>query len=125
MTPFGKLARSLRQERSLLLGDVAILMNCTPSFISQIESGGKRMPDGFADKMATALRLDETGKTQLQLAAEISAPSYTISVNKDASQLDRELAHNLETGFARLDEGRKRKLLEDLKGISGEKKSLL
>lgn len=121
MSPFGKISRAARIERGLLLGDVASLLKVTPSFISQIESGAKRIPDGFIDKLAKHMELSPTEIANFYAAADLSASSYTINIEKNAADIDREIAFQLQEGFARLDQNRKRRILKELKGIARAK----
>lgn len=118
MSPFGRISRAARIERGLLLGDVASFLKVTPSYISQIESGTKRIPDGFIDKLAKHMELSSSEIADFYAAADVSAPSYTINIEKNAADIDREIAFQLQEGFARLDENRKRRILKELKGIT-------
>lgn len=115
MTPFAKLSRQYRKDRGLLLGDVASMMKLTSSFISQVEANNKAIPDGFVGRLAAALGLSDRESSALERAATLSAKEFRIALPKDARAQDREMAHRLSYGFARMSTVKKQKILEILR----------
>mgnify|MGYP000435027098 CR=1 FL=1 len=116
MTPFGKLLRRERQERDLLLGDLAKMLNISAPYLSQIETGQRYVADGFDDKVIKALGLSQTEANEFHRAAAQSRSQYTINLNDDASPEDRGLASELATTFARLSPEAKQALRDAIKG---------
>ena len=108
LSPFGKAIRKLRIDRGMLLADLAAGLSYTPSYLSQIETGTKRIPDGLVDKMAKVMTLSKTEQAGLHSAAQISASEYKIAMKKGAADSDRELANMMAASFARLSDTQKR-----------------
>lgn len=116
MTPFGQLLRRERQDRNLLLGDLAKLLRISTPYLSQLETGQRFVPDGLEDKVIKALSLTPNEANEMQRAAALSRSQYTVTLRKDACPDDRALAHDLAESFARLSpEGKAklRKLLQE------------
>lgn len=115
MTPFGKLTREYRRDRGLLLGDLAGALECSPSFLSQVEVGNKPIPTGFPGKVAAAMQLTQRESTALERAGTLSAKEFRLTVPKDARTKDREMAHLLSVSFARMSALKKDKILRILR----------
>lgn len=118
MTPFGQLLRRERQERGLLLGDLAKQLRISSPYLSQLETGQRFVPDGFEDKVIKALSLSPTDANALRRAASVSRTHYNIQLQRDATTEDRTLASDLAESFARLSPDAKaslRKILEESK----------
>jgi transcriptional regulator with XRE-family HTH domain len=115
MTPFAKLTRQYRKERGMLLGEMAERINCSPSFLSQVEVGNKTIPAGFPAKIAAALSLTAREAAALERAAALSAKEFRISLPVDARAKDREMARLLSAGFARMSPLKKDKILTILR----------
>lgn len=115
MTPFGQLLRRERQERNLLLGDLAKMLKISNPYLSQLETGQRFVPDGFEDKVIKALALCATEANEFQRAAALSRSQYHINLADDAPIEDRSLASELATSFARLTPDAKAKLRRMLK----------
>jgi len=111
MNPFATLTRQYRKDRNLLLGQVADLVEYSPSFLSQVESGNKPIPDGLVGKLSKAFGLSSREADALQNAAALSAKEYRISIPKDAREQDREMARMLSVGFARMSPLKKERIL--------------
>lgn len=116
MTPFGKLLRRERQDRNLLLGDLAKLLGISTPYLSQLETGRRFVPDGFEDKVIKALSLGQNDANELIRAAALSRGEYHISLGKDASVEDRSLAAELADSFARLSPEAKKQLRDVITG---------
>lgn len=114
ITPFGKLSRKLRKAKGLLLGDVSDAYGVSPSYVSQLETGKRRIPDGFVDKVSKFMKLTPGETRKLRAAANISRSEFSLPIQKDAEDIDYELAHQLSIGFARLNTQQKRKILKML-----------
>lgn len=116
VTPFGQLLRRERQDRNLLLGDMAKSLKISAPYLSQLETGQRFVPDGFEDKVVKALSLTPTEANELQRAAAVSRSQYNLTLAKDAPPEDRALAHDLAESFARLSPAEKEKIRKLLKG---------
>lgn len=102
MTPFGKLLRRERQDRNLLLGDLAKTLRISVPYLSQLETGQRFVPDGFEDKVIKALGIQPTEANEIIRAAAMSRSQFNIELGRDASEEDRSLALDLAETFARL-----------------------
>lgn len=102
MTPFGKFLRRERQERGLLLGELAKLLGISTPYLSQIETGIRAIPEGFEEKVARQLGLPLQEANELMRAAALSRSQYEIAIEAGAPDEDRALAHDLALSFARL-----------------------
>lgn len=120
MTPFGKLLRRERQDRDLLLGDLAERLKISIPYLSQLETGQRFVPDGFEDKVIKALSLTPTEANELQRAAAVSRSQYTLTLTRETTPEDRALAHDLAESFARLSPEAKKRLRKILRGEGDE-----
>jgi transcriptional regulator with XRE-family HTH domain len=102
VTPFGQLLRRERQDRNLLLGDLAKLLKISTPYLSQLETGQRFVPDGFEDKVIKALSLGQTQANEMLRAAALSRSQFSIPMSRDTSEDDRTLAYDLTESFARL-----------------------
>lgn len=118
MTPFGDLLRRERQDRKLLLGDLAAKLKISTPYLSQIETGIRFVPDGFEDKVIKALNLCQADANEIHRAAALSRSQYQINLGNEATIEDRSLASELANTFARLTPEAKAKLRAMLKDQS-------
>lgn len=116
MTPFGKAVRHLRIEHEMLLGSMADALSVSSSYLSQIESGKKPIPPGFADRVASLLHLDMISAAELRREAALSMAEFKIQVAENAPASDRILAGELAHEFARLTPEAKEGIAKLLRG---------
>ncbi len=116
MTPFGRFLRRERQERGLLLGDMAKVLKISTPYLSQIETGIRAIPEGFEDKVIRGYSLSSNEGNELRRAAALSRSEYEIAIEAGASDEDRALAHDLALSFARLTPETKNRIHNLLKG---------
>lgn len=116
LSPFGKKLRSMRQDRSMLLADISTPLQVSPSYISQIETGTKLVPDGLIDRLTKVMSLTTAEVNELNVAAEMSAHEFKIALKKGADHDDRALAHTLSSAFARLTKEQKQDIARIVKG---------
>jgi hypothetical protein len=81
-----------------------------------METGQRKIPDGFAEKIITYLALPEAQANELRRATALSQSEYEIMLGTEASEDDRALAHDLAVSFARMSPESKGKLRDLLKG---------
>ena len=99
MTPFGKAVRKERIERHMLLGEMADRLGITSSYLSQIESGKRVIPEGLPSRVAAMLDLDGVETANLNRLAIQSTGEFRIQAQ---TPRDRELANTFATELARL-----------------------
>jgi len=116
MTPFGKAVRHHRVEREMLLGEMAEGMGVGSSFLSQVESGKKPIPDGFVEKAAGVLGLNNEELAGLREAAALSTQEFRLRLSETSQPADRILAGELVHEFARLTPEAKASIAKILKG---------
>lgn len=109
---FGEALRKLRGEKGSLLLDMAKIAGVTPGFLSLVETGKKPIPDRLVPAIATGYDLSPEYKEQLLEAAALSARDYKIHLEEGASPFDRQVAHALQTGFAKMSNQAKAKILK-------------
>lgn len=90
LTPFGKLVRKHRLENEITLNEMSKKVGVSSAFASAVETGAKRIPDGYVAKVSSALDLDKEQAAELADAAALSFDSVTISLGRGASRADRE-----------------------------------
>ena len=69
---FGLVCRQLRSSRGRTMADQAKAFDCSPSFISQIETGRRPVPEDYVRRLAEWLYLPESLEKQLEEVASES-----------------------------------------------------
>lgn len=116
LTPFGKLVRQHRLHKEVTLTDMSAAIGVSNAFASAVETGVKRIPADYVDKIVSALDLTRDQALELRQAAELSVPEVKISLIKGASRSDREIVALFARRFNNLPDDTKiniRHLLED------------
>lgn len=80
MTKFGIVLRKIRLDEQELLKDMAAKLNVSSAFLSAIETGKKKIPANFVEKVCSAYKLDEATHKELVLAEEMSAQEMKINL---------------------------------------------
>lgn len=119
MTPFGKALRKLRIDRELLLGDMAERLGISPSYLSQIETGKKPIPNGFVEKWRSVFALADAEWIEIRHAAIVSTNEFKIQLSEQANAQDKVLADTLATEFARLSPDAKARIAKVIHGGKG------
>ena len=88
LTEFGKALRKIRIEREELLKDMATALGVSPAYLSAVETGKRRSPDDWVEKISVHYHLSQNERTDLSQAAENSAYEVKISL-QDASEAKR------------------------------------
>jgi len=112
LTALGKALRKFRIERDLLLRNMAETLGVSSSFLSAVETGRKKAPSGFIEKIRDAYLLNATETKNLQEAAD---DSLTEVLLKMRTGKDRELALAFAKRFPNLNDSERDKLLDVLK----------
>ena len=113
VTELGKYLRRLRLDEGELLKEMAVKLDLASSSLSSIESGRRKPPKGFAEKIASIYTLTSDQVESLQQAMAYSADEVAL-VLKGMSASDRELAVAFARRFENLDEADKRRIKEVL-----------
>jgi predicted transcriptional regulator len=80
LTQFGVEVRKKRVERQETLGDMAVALKVSPSFLSGIEVGRKRAPVDLVERIIEHLELDMIEAQRLRRVAEETGSEIRISL---------------------------------------------
>lgn len=119
MTPFGKALRKLRIDRELLLGDMAERLGISASYLSQIETGKKPIPDTFVERLRHRIHLSPEELENIRHQAVVSTNEFKIHLSAGADHSDRVLADAFATEFARLSPDAKDRIARVINGGKG------
>ena len=111
LTEFGKILRKIRIDNQELLKDMAKKLGVSSAYLSAVETGKRKVPNGWVTKVANLYALDEESKDELELACERSAQEVKISLAK-ATGLQREAALSFAKALEGLDDQKLRKIME-------------
>ena len=115
ITEFGRWTRTLRIEKDELLADMAKKLDVTPSFLSAVENGKRKIPKSWEKNLLVLYNLNDDDVAKLQTAINNSADVVKI----DTRQFDRtenEIVHAFARRFQELDAEKKKKIKEILDG---------
>lgn len=116
LTPFGKLVRQHRLEEEITLNEMSHRIGVTAAFASAVETGAKKIPSDYPEKVIKALGLSADDSEDIREAAALSANEIKININNKASRSDREVVALFARRFQSLTDEKKssiRSLLED------------
>ena len=102
-TAIGRFLRKLRIDNDEILADMATKLNVSPSFLSAVENGKKRIPAGWNAKICELYHLNEQQAVCLDHAIAETEQSYEMNLSGVAQQ-NRELAVSFARKFKELDE---------------------
>ena len=91
MTKLGIALRKIRLDRQELLKDMATKLNVSSAFLSAVETGKKRPPANFIDRICSLYELNGHEKSKLLQAADMSLDEVKINLSK-ASSAQRQVA---------------------------------
>lgn len=111
LTEFGKILRKIRIDNQELLKDMAKKLGVSSAYLSAVETGKRKVPNGWVAKVANLYALDGKSKDELELACERSAQEVKISLAK-ATGLQREAALSFAKALEGLDDQKLRKIME-------------
>lgn len=78
LTELSKFLRKIRIDHNERLKDMALKLNVSPSFLSQIERGGKIMPKSLVNLLIEKYRLTKTENIKLKQIVFQSCKTFTI-----------------------------------------------
>lgn len=100
LTAFGKYLRKIRIDRGEVLKDMAGKLSVSSAYLSAIETGKRKIPDGWVAVITELYNLSKAEKSELLDAAERSAENITLHFeNTDEKQRKTAIlfARNFET----------------------------
>ena len=96
VTKLGIFLRKLRLDNNEIMKDMAEKLGVSPSFLSAIENGKKKMPDSWTDIIIDLYDLDEEKQNELIIAIEESQKKVEIALDEFSGSKKR-----LSLSFAR------------------------
>lgn len=118
VTSFGKFLRNLRMDIGELLLDMAEKLHVSPAFLSGVENGKRKIPEGWLDKIVSLYNLSDEQSAKMKESFYDSSNKIDIGLN-DLQDKQR----NLAIAFARrLDSIPDSDIDEILKILDKEKK---
>lgn len=103
LTNLGKFLRKLRIDQGQILKDMAEKLNVTPSFLSAVENGKKKMPSSWNVRICELYKLDDRQKAEFTKAIAESENNIEMDFSK-ANMSHRELAVSFARKFTEMDE---------------------
>lgn len=91
MTKLGIALRKIRLDKQELLRDMAAKLNVSSAFLSAVETGKKRPPANFIDRICSVYELSADERDELLQATEMSLPEVRINLS-EASSSQRQVA---------------------------------
>lgn len=88
LTAYGKVLRKLRIDRQELLKEMAERLKVSSAYLSAVETGKRRIPQGWTDQLIKTYQLDSAAAQELRDAEEASSSEVRISL-EGASELQR------------------------------------
>lgn len=120
ITEFGKALRKIRIDRGEVLRDMAAKLEVSPSFISAIETGKKKIPTGFIEQIETLYNLTDLEERMLKDAVKNSVTAVKINLlGSDITQ--RTAALVFARDFGSLSDKTAEQILKLLQQDSGDK----
>lgn len=99
-TPASAVLADIRRRRKIRQSDLAEKLGIGVSYLSQLETGARRIPDRLVQRMVNELFLSDGERSALETAARISLRHRTVPTN--ASPEEYELVDALWKSLGRL-----------------------
>lgn len=110
-TKFGKLIRTTRIEKEIMLKDMAEALGMTSAYLSALELGKRALPADMGEKVINYFQFNELESEALNKAIDASQPTLKMDLKNNSSD-ERELLHAFARGFGQLSEEKRQKLRE-------------
>ena len=114
LTLFGKALRKLRIDRGLLLKNMADDLGYSSAFLSAIETGRKKIPEGFLMRLISLYSLSDGEAHHLKEAAEVSVNEICFNL-KGLRQDSIDLAVSFAKRFDSLSDEKRQQIVMLLK----------
>lgn len=85
-TPYGKKVRIERLKKEIIANDMAKFLGVTPSFLSSVELGRKKVPSAWHSKLKEILALNDVEHSRLLKLVEQSNRIVTASNSVEQSE---------------------------------------
>lgn len=99
MTPFGERLRKLREERGILLKDMAVELGVSPTYLSALEHGRRSKPNwSFVQRVIHYFNIIWDEADELQRLADMSDPRTVIDtagLSQKATLLANQLSRTI------------------------------
>ena len=95
MTELGIALRKIRLDKHELLREMAAKLNVSSAFLSAVETGKKRPPANFVNKISDLYDLSSSEKEELLHAAEMSLDEVRINLSGASSAQHQALSQKL------------------------------
>ncbi len=114
LTSIGRFLRKLRADKGEILKDMANALGVSSAFLSAVENGKKKMPEGWAEKLKSIYLFTAEQVKELQTAVIDTNDAVELSL-QNATPGNRALAISFAREFDSLDDETSRKILKILK----------
>lgn len=118
VTEFGKYLRKVRVDNNEIMKDMSDKLFITPSYLSAIECGKRRIPDDLAYKVCKLYGIDQEEINKV-VSNSLNELKFTLS---DKSEEDRYLITSFILNFDELTDKQKQDIHKLLKGASVDAK---
>ena len=114
LTQIGRFLRKLRIDNGEILKDMAAALGVSSAFLSAVENGKKKMPEGWVKKLTDIYSFTAEQTEELQTA--VMDTNHTVELNlQNATPGNRALALSFAREFDSLDDETSKKIFEILK----------
>lgn len=120
LTAYGKMLRKLRIDRQELLKEMAERLNVSSAYLSAVETGKRRIPQGWTDRLIELYELNVQAAQDLRIAEEASSSEVRISL-KGASELQRSAVLTFAKALDGLSDEELKKIMSTMNGKGRDK----
>lgn len=114
LTSIGRFLRKLRIDNGEILKDMAEALGVSSAFLSAVENGKKKMPEGWVEKLKAIYSFTAEQAEELQVAVIDTNEAVELNL-QNATPGNRALAISFAREFDSLDDETSRKIFEILK----------
>ena len=119
LTSIGRFLRKLRIDNGEILKDMAEALGVSSAFLSAVENGKKKMPEGWIEKLKAIYSFTAEQAEELQAAVIDTNDAVELNL-QNATPGNRALAISFAREFDSLDDETSRKIFEILKRRKGD-----
>ncbi len=119
LTNFGKALRKIRIDHDELLRDMAVALGVSSAYLSAVETGKRRIPDDWVDKISLRYHLTPNEHAELLKAAEESAQEVRIPL-QDASDAKRGAVLTFARALDHLSDEELKRIMQSMKSQRGD-----
>ena len=119
LTSIGRFLRKLRIDHGEILKDMADALGVSSAFLSAVENGKKKMPEGWIEKLKSIYSFTAEQAEELQAAVIDTNDAVELNL-QNATPGNRALAISFAREFDSLDDETSKKIFEILKRRKGD-----